>query len=177
MDSASTGLIPDMWSTNPQQAASVINQGNYNEWRTNNMPLYQDLIDQMTWNNPSIATQGVTEAEGNVNAAFDSEAGQRQRTLGAFGVKETAAEKTSNDRSMDSSRATSVVDAANNTRTNLAGRDKLIGNAVISGGNTLLGQSTDAINSAAGMDASRVAANAQAENERNQKAIQNIFNA
>jgi hypothetical protein len=167
--------ISESLATNPQAAANTVNQGIYQEWMTSNLPLYQQLENQLTWNNPGIVKSGVDSAVGNVDNAFNAQTDQLTRGYAAAGIAPTAEQSAVDDRVMTSRRSTADVDAANRTRQQLGERDRLIGNAVMVGGTDQLSQATNALNSAAGTDASRIAANTAATNQRTQTAMQNLF--
>jgi hypothetical protein len=168
--------ISESLATDPQAAANTVNQGVYQEWLTSNLPLYQQLENQLTWNNPGIVKSGVDSAVGNVDNAFSAQKDELARGYAAAGITPSTEQKAVNRRVMALDQSTADVDTANRTRQQLGERDRLIGNAVMVGGSDQLAQAASSLNSAAGTDASRIAANTAATNQRTQTAMQNLSN-
>ena len=123
---ANTGLLNPNSGANAADTAAAVSQANYNEWKNTYLPAALDLNNQTTYNNPGLVQQGVTQAIGNVNQAFDSAAAQRNRFMQQSGTTQDPMLGAVNSRVNNVQRSSSVVDAANRIRQNLADRNKSI---------------------------------------------------
>lgn len=112
-------------NTADEQAAQVA-QAQYDDWKNTYLPIARDLTQQTTLNNPGLVNQGITQAVGDVNSAFNTQSGVQQRYAQEYGIIPDAMQGAVNSRVNSVGRSQSVVDAANRIRANLANRDTSI---------------------------------------------------
>ena len=98
----------------------------WEDYKETYQPIALQMLDNLTYNNPAIVTDSISQATTNVNAAYDAQQDNRMTALSRYGVAPTAAQEAVNSRMSNLSRTTSVVDAANNIRMKLADRDRAL---------------------------------------------------
>jgi hypothetical protein len=123
---ATPGAIdPSKYSTAADMAAAVT-QAQYSDWKNTFLPASQAMLNQTTFNNPGLVQQGVTQAVGNVNQAFDTAAGVQQRLATHAGIADDPTLSAVTSKVNNVQRSASVVDAANRIRQNLSDRNTSI---------------------------------------------------
>lgn len=106
--------------------AGAVTRATYKDWKQNYLPVALQMMDQTTWKNPELITEGVQSAVSDVNNSFDAQAGVQERTLGRYGMTVTPEQKAVNDRVNNLSRSSATVDAAARIRQKLSDRNYAI---------------------------------------------------
>lgn len=123
---ASGTIDPGAFGGNADLEAAAVGQGQYNEWKNTYLPIALDVNNQTTFNNPELVNQGITQAVGDVNQAFNTQAGTQQRYQQQYGLTPDPMQGAVNSRVNSLGRSQSVVDAANRIRQNLINRNTSI---------------------------------------------------
>lgn len=98
----------------------------WEDYKSTYQPIAISMLDNLTYNNPSIVTNALDQSRTNVNASYDAQATNKLTALSRYGVAPTAAQTQTSDRLSSLSRSTAIVDAANNIRMKLADRDQAL---------------------------------------------------
>lgn len=98
----------------------------YEDWKTNFAPIEQDLLQQISWNNPAILPNALDEAREKTEGTYNAMGGILERQNRALGVTETPQQEATNRRLLDLNKAKSIAGAENETRANVRKMDEAI---------------------------------------------------
>lgn len=105
---------------------SAITRAEYDEWGKVYKPYEDRLMQQTTYNNPSLATDSTARAMGLSRSAYDAATRAYDTNLSRYGIALNADEETARNTGIGLRRTASMVDAANWTLQRLADRDREI---------------------------------------------------
>jgi hypothetical protein len=123
----SSGVYTPISATgDPDATMSTVLRSQWSDYLSTYQPIATAVMNDTTYNNPGLAATAITKSTGDVNSAFDTSAIQQQRQLSRYGGQTSPDQQAALARDNSISRSSSVVDAANNIRTNLADRNRAI---------------------------------------------------
>ena len=104
----------------------AVTKAQWLDYQTRFVPIENQLMQQTTYDNPSLAGQEIGKAETDTSGTYDNIAGSQAIQLGRYGMNLSPDQQASSDRLNSLGRTGAVVDAANNIRLKLVERNQTI---------------------------------------------------
>ena len=105
---------------------AAVLRGYWDDYETKGLPLFDQLANETTYNNPNLVQREFTKGLARANTAIDVAAENQQERLRGYGVQMTAEQQADNDRLQGLTRSTALTDAANRITQNLVDRNRAI---------------------------------------------------
>ena len=120
--------------TTSYDLASQLLLEQYNEWATTFKPIEQQLLNQISWNNPSVLPAAVSQAATTAQGEAGAAQGIMSRENRSLGIMPTKEQEATSKRVQNLSGALNVAGAENKARSTQRNLDEKILLGVSSGG-------------------------------------------
>jgi hypothetical protein len=118
--------IIDPTQTSASALLSQILRGQFDEWRSTFKPIELSAINELSFNNPRVLTDAVSDAEGATTNAFKTLQGTLSRENASLGITPTQEQAASSGRMLSLSQAAATAGAKNTARKNVRAQDESI---------------------------------------------------
>ena len=121
-----TGMMVDPNNPNADSIASALLANQYQEWATTFKPIEQSLMQQLSFNNPSVLTNAIGTATQAATQANKTMGGVLQRQNASVGIAATPQQQAVTGRLLNINSAENMVTAKNAARENVRTQDEQI---------------------------------------------------
>ena len=122
----SSPTLVDPTQMNPQALAAQLLQSQFAEWESTYKPIEQELMNQLSFDNPNVLNTAIGKADTAAQGVSSSMAGILQRTNAARGISPTQQQDTVSNRILNLNTASNIASAENTTRANVRTQDDQI---------------------------------------------------
>ena len=113
-------------SSKPANTLAAVLRGYWQDYETNGLPLFDQLVAETTYDNPELVKQEVDKGLARASSAIDVAGRNQAEQLRGFGIEMSAEQQADNQRLQGLSRSTALTDAANRITQNLIDRNRAI---------------------------------------------------
>jgi hypothetical protein len=101
-------------------------RADYDDWKKNFAPIEQNLLKQISYNNPSVLPNALDKTEDTVEKSYQSMGGVLERQAAGLGIDQTQQQEATGRRLLDLNKNKTLASAENNTRANIRQMDESI---------------------------------------------------
>jgi hypothetical protein len=101
-------------------------RADYDDWKKNFAPIEQNLLKQISYNNPSVLPNALDKTEDTVEKSYQSMGGVLERQAAGLGIDQTQQQEATGRRLLDLNKNKTMASAENNTRANIRKMDESI---------------------------------------------------
>lgn len=101
-------------------------RADYDDWKKNFAPIEQNLLKQISYNNPSVLPNALDKTEDTVEKSYQSMGGVLERQAAGLGIDQTQQQEATGRRLLDLNKNKTLASAENNTRANIRKMDESI---------------------------------------------------
>lgn len=101
-------------------------RADYDDWKKNFAPIEQNLLKQISYNNPSVLPNALDKTEDTVEKSYQSMGGVLERQAAGLGIDQTQQQEATGRRLLDLNKNKILASAENNTRANIRKMDESI---------------------------------------------------
>jgi len=101
-------------------------RSDYEDWKKNFAPIEQNLMQQISYNNPSVLPNALDKTADTVEKSYDAMGGVLERQAAGLGIDQTPQQEATGKRLLDLNKNKTMASAENNTRANIRKMDESI---------------------------------------------------
>jgi hypothetical protein len=130
-DAGSASYLVDPTQTDPNAIASQLLQSQFNQWQSEYAPIELQAMQDISFNNPSVLSTALTQADQIAQGENSTMAGVLQRQNAEAGIQPTAQQQAVQNRTINLQQALNIASGENTARQNVSLEDEelLLGTA------------------------------------------------
>jgi hypothetical protein len=117
-------LLDILHSSSTEQDTAKLLRDQFADWQTTFQPIELGLLNQTSFNNPSILPDALDEAKQTVSDSYGAMGGVLERQNRSLGIQPTAQQQRSTDRIMNVKQGAATAGAENTARSNVRQMDE-----------------------------------------------------